>query len=822
MNTPRRTPAELQNYAKWALENDMDLNNALWSVHADQRDYFKRIYRATRKPRNMAEMISPPTSPHGVLTIPQNFLSDWSEMTQGLGELMLVQIPKALWEGTKLVGEGVKQEIGSLIPGERGQPYRDANERAVRVAKAIGNQLLQEILAKKTDQMKALEATLEATDDPVLEASIAAQLQNMRTEQKPLLSAVNELFGETYGYLVPGHEASFMEMVAYEPATVMSDLAGIAAIIASRGASASGTLGAANVARFLTKVERILDFVDPATLPFAGATTGIGKMTEPGSRLMRGQEADMSDDKMRELAERFGIDDPMDMPTSQYNRHERFTTDEQFALEQPGRVGDRALGRIESSYDAGVDAAGRLQDEMNQAGASLDAQHAGARALEALDETQLETKMQARQEYKPLNEHGDKTFDPEFGLEAKLQGIIDDLRGTGEAVDPDARAAANILEKELNLMREQEAKSIKAQSGSADKVVSNDELTGINQMSLSSLRQIRTNFRKAYKSQFLSDAADRPVQIGTGSEEMKTYNRVTELLDQAIDDMVARTPEMETDTGDMIKAGDKIWRDRAQLEGTVGGQLLFKNKDNPIGLIDKIFSDKKITNDEMENIFTLLGEDGATDLRAGLLHRIFENTGLNEKAAKDATTLKQRAQPTSLSKAISRMESGRDGFVEAVFGEDVANELRDLATFMDGLQPSFDILRGSQTRKANIRLNQAKRGGISSAVGFAIGTGTEIMQMIYFTGSGGIKDGAIVAGAATVVSFLAQQGVEVWKFSETQRRRLAEGLELSPRQQQLVDRAIEYTRLKYTKPVEAASRIKYSKEKIDEEKQNKQ
>lgn len=804
MQFPKRTEDELRGFAQHVLENNIDQTAALSTLHPDQRDYFKEIYKETRRPQGLGEVWARKGE------IPANFVQSWGEMTMAVGELLLVQAPVGLMKGAV-------QSIGSKIPGEWGDPYREKNNEQWQVARALTNQLLKELMAQDSAEMKELESLLESTDDPAMQASMRARLAQMRAELKPLTTAFAEIGGEAFGYLIPGHEQSFMEMVVYEPAVVVSDLAGIASMVLTGGQTAAPYLSATKAARIaphISRIQRILDFVDPASLPGSAVTGAVGKMTEPGSRMMRAPEADLSDDKIREIGRKYGIEDPMDMPTSQYNPHERFTTDEQIALEQPGKVGDRALGRIEGSYDAGVGEAGRLQNEMNEVGASLDAQHAGARALEALDETKTTTRLEANPLYQPLKEHGDTTFDAEFGLEEKLQGLIDELKGSGEAVDPDARQAANILEAELNHMRQRQAEAIKKASGDPDKVVPNDELTAINEMSLQSLRRLRTTFREKYRNAFLATDANKVTRIGEHSHEAKVYGRISGILDEAIDNLESGGKIAEG-SGESIKAGDKVWRDRAQLEGTVGGQLLFKNKNNPIGLIDGILSDKKITSKEIQNIYELLGEEGTKDLQAGLLHRLFETTGLNEEAVRAANTVKQRPAPGKLGDALTKLESGRSGFVEDVFGAETASDLRDLATFMDGLEPSFGILRGSQTRKANIRL---KQGSIASAVGLAIGSGVEVFQAAMYTGSAGLSDGAIIGGAAAVIGYLAKQGVEVWKFSETQRRRLAEGLELSPRQRKLVDTAIEWTRQKYVKPVEVGARVKdKAKDKSDEE-----
>ena len=720
----------------------------------------------------------------------------WTEMTKEIAML----IPSIIEEGV-----GYAVEKGPLWPAHA---YGDVG----KFGSTFTVQLGKEMMASPTEEIKRLEALRDSTNDAEFQKGVQQNIDALWAEERPLWTLINDTFGDAYGYLDLRDPELFLEKLAYDSPQVVSDMAGIAAIVLTWGAAVpaigklqTGVKGM-KFKQFAEKASRILDWVDPATSPFKAGQLGAKKAFGPSSPLMRSPMADETDTKMQDIARGLGVDDPtQELPLSQQNPSEKILNREMKERMNPLQSGT-AMGRVETGYDAGLRERERLTDAANVNEMPLDAESAGSRALEAIDDTKFQTRAEANPLYAPLRDHGDTQFDAELGLEAKLQGLIDELKGSGQAVDPDARRAAEILEAELNHMRTRQAESIKGQAGDPDKVVSNDELTAINEMSLTSLRRLRTTFREKYRNAFLATDANKVTRIGENSQEAKVYGRITEILDEGIEHLES-SGKIAPGTGDSIKAGDRLWRERAQLESTPGGEILFRHKNKPGALIDTILDSKTVTTEQLDNIYQLLGEDGTRDLKAALLNNIFERAKLTDDVM---PAVKDRPSPGVLSGALAKVKSGHPPeFLGTMFDPETAEKLEELAYFMDGLMPAFKMKTGSQTYRGllGVASTRLTAGGAS---GWAMHQALEIANDI-MGGSG--TDKALLTAVTLVGGMAGAYGAEKVIYSQATRKRILDGLELGPRQKAVLDGYMEAASQKYAKSAETVTRVSESGEK---------
>lgn len=743
-----------------------------------------------RRTRNVGEVFVKERFGERSYPLIETILPRWKDMIQEIAELVPVMIEK---------GVGHMAEEGPLW-----QP-REREELGGFVGKFMV-QLGKEVLASPTAEIQRLEALRDSTDDVEFQKGVQEKLDELWAEQRPLLTLID---GE-FGYLIPGNPESFLEKLAYDSPQVISDVAGLTAIIVTGGKAtpiAAPLIGAARaqrLVRFSERALKILDWADPSSLPFRAVGAGMQRAVGPQSPLMRSPMADETDRKMQDIAQGLGVEDPtQELPLSQQNPSEAILNREMKERLNPAQSG-AAMKRVETGYDTGLRERERLTDEVNVNEMPLDAESAGTRALESIDETKTAARLEADPLYAPLRDHGETTFDAEFGMEAKLQGLIDELKGSGEAVDPDARRAAEILETELNHMRQRQAEAIKTAGDDPERIVSNDELTAINEMSLQSLRRLRTTFREKYRNAFLAQDANKVTKIGENSPEARVYGRITEILDEGIEHL-EDSGRIPSGSGDSIKAGDKLWRERAQLEGTPGGELLFKHKDKPGALIDTILDSKQVTTAELENIYTLLGEQGTQDLKAAIMNRIFERAKLTDDVS---PSVKDRPSPGLLSGALAKVKSGHPPeFLGKMFDPETAEKLEDLAYFMDGLMPAFKMKTGSQTYRGFLGA-AAGRLGAGTASAWAMNQAIEIM-------GGSASDENLLKAVVLIGGMAGAYGAEKVIYSKATRARILDGIELSPGKKRILDGYMEAASQKYTKTAETATRLRPDDDKKD-------
>lgn len=788
-----RDAAEVADTSKRRLLSDADLSGLAKQVVADdasgraiaqriddsQQDAWWAAYedasREQRRTRHLGEVFVKDRFGERSYPLFETVIPKWGEMTKDIALLV-----------PKMAGWMTQQ---AMDPDTyTGRAAWDAAELSAKFFTQMGK----EMIAAPSPEIKRLEALRDSTDDAEFRKGVTEQIDALWAEQRPLWTLINDVFGDAYGYLDLRNPELFLEKLAYDSPTVVSDIAGLVAIVLSllkatpAVGALQGSMRARQMAQFSEKALKILDWVDPSSLPFKGLGKGIQGAVGTNSPLMRSPMADQTDRKMQDIARGLGVEDPtQQLPLSQQNPSEAILEREMKERLNPLQSGS-AMGRVETGYDAGLTEKERLLAESNVNEMSLDAESAGTRALEAIDETKTETRIEAQAEYQPLREHGEARFSQEFQLESKLQDLIDELRGSGEAVDPDARKAADILESELNQMRRR-----------AEEMDSN--LT-IDTMSLASLRKLRTTFREAYRNAFLAQDANKVTRIGEGSEEARVYGRISDLLDEAIDDLEARG-NLPQGSGEQIKAGDKIWRERAQLEGTPGGELLFKHKDKPGALIDTILNSKQVTTQELENIYALLGDQGTQDLKAGLLNAIFERAKLTDDVM---PSVKDRPSPGLLSGALQKVKSGHpDDFLSKMFSPDAAEKLEELAFFMDGLMPAFKMKTGSQTYRA---LLGAASGRLAAGGSLGYGMYHAIDLATDMLGSGS-QERALLTGVAILGSMAGAYGADKIIYSAAARKRILDGLELGPKHKALLDTYMAAAHQKYTKTAETVTRV---------------
>ena len=182
-------------------------------------------------------------------------------------------------------------------------------------------------------------------------------------------------------------------------------------------------------------------------------------------------------------------------------------------------------------------------------------------------------------------------------------------------------------------------------------------------LTIQEFRQLRTDFYEA-----MQDA------IGTGSPTDRIYNSLTQDFFRLLEREVERNPTAYPENFiDSISVADDQWRRIRDLDGTSrAAKLLRKHDADPKGLIDRVLKpDTKLTDTEIADLKTILGDEGWDNLRAGMLARIFQ---------KSKTSGNQLASG-GLVGVLGTINSTDKNKVRHLFGDDMAKSLHEMANF---------------------------------------------------------------------------------------------------------------------------------------------
>ena len=718
-----------------------------------------------------------------VPVVPKGFFDNAGEMAQALGELIFTEAPSYI--GGKV---GSAPFLGA--PGEIGGRAR---EEFAGVESRVVKQLIQELTTPESAAIQSIRSDIAMTRDLAEGERLRDALEMAIESENPLTSFLWEMTQKEIFYFTS--RQALMDKIAEAPAEVVSDIASVIAPILKTPALASKYPRVSKILGILVESTDVTTWPGHGTRALERGTRGALRgpdveMTDQSRSLEFGRDPETGEMLTTELnpgkaAEDFGAGKEM-TPDFVRNPQQKFQTREMMRAEQEGGVGQRAWERKEGTEAAIVSTQERMVADLQEGNNPFDAETGGTRVMDHYEDRQRTDRSEVSSLFSEWNANYEEQLSPEFGLEAKLQKIIDDLRGGGKAVSPADRKAADIIEAELNAMRTELAKGVKA--GGGDTPVADTGLTGINEMSLQSLDKLRTNFREAYKSAFLRKEV---TEMGAGGEGGKAYTQLSDLLYEAVDDAVQRSGgSMPAELSQGLLAAKTRRAEIAQLENTEGGKFLIKNQSNPIQLVDGLLTDKKITTAEIGNIYELIGEEGARDLQATLLNRIFE---------------KMPNGATGLQRYLDTLTSGRDKsrlikmFGGDERGKEIVEELHQFAQFSALMEPVPRLFKNSPTGK----INMALAGG---AAGSAFGALREVFQMVFY-GSDDAAAAAVMAAGAGTLSWMSKNGINFWEHSEIGRKRLLEGLRLPAAMESILNDLIEVTQRKNVKTAELASRL---------------
>ena len=753
------TDENMLKYVQAVQQRRISYLHAASQVNPDQREQFKYFWEYNQRPETYGQALSEGL---GGEAPGANFVRNVSDMIKGMADMMLVEAPR-------MMGSAISDMAIAM-----GDTPASAEARIrLELPKRLMTQLTKEIIQGDTPEMQQLRNQLRMEQrrldkNPAMIARLNYELDRRVQEQSPIMSFLGDeiLYFRSHDQL--------KDKIATAPAEVLSDIMGVLTLpVAGAGAALRGTQASAK----LRRVMDVLDMLDPAALP---QTVGRGArhMLRPEGRIMKGPDADMTNQRAVEFGEReLGVE-RMEQPDYYQNQQQIFQTREMMRAETEGKVGQRAAERTTGMETAFKEYEQRLIDDINTDDSPIEAENAGAVAIELYKDRQAVDRGEVNQLFSEWNQNYDTPISSEFNIGARLQGMIDRLLGSGEHVSRWQRAAAGVIIEELNSMRRRGRNTTGATAEGIYGMTAEDIMhlppeslkklkqdlsqqlkeSTINEMSLKSLDSIRTTFRERYNNEFIGQATNK---TGGYAAEGRVYNQLTDLLYDAADDTVQRSGAMPTDLSEGLRTAKGRRAEIAQLEDSYGGEFILKHQDNPQGLVKGLIEDKKLTTDELKNAYAVMGEESATVLRASVINTMFEQMA---------------DSPKGLENYLKRVTKGRDpAWLAELFGggdegQQIADKINDLAEFSALMAPKSRIFSNSPTGKVNMALARSQAGEVMD-------TAVDIGMLIGYQGA--INKTTL---GVMILGWLRKGTVGVWDYitknSEWARKRLLHGHEL--------------------------------------------
>ena len=496
-------------------------------------------------------------------------------------------------------------------------------------------------------------------------------------EDFPILSALVDEYVKKYGSM-----KGFKETLATDPFAILSDLLPIVAKLKSL--KIAGKTG-----KIIRGTGRAAELADPTNLPgevVGAGIKGVGRAMAPGKSAYDptlegkvGRDPDTgkhitTEISTTEASEKFaaGVENTPAAVLSEADwvgahegwqrfeniadAEERFITSKEAILEKRDLHVETEAGKV------GV-----------KAGDVRSPNRAGKRALHNYNEWQLGMRGEFRKKFGQLG----------ATLEQPLRSLTEDME-----LLPKTRA------------------KIKALRASDSKILSNididkstqiledalEELTA-DGLTLSDFDKLRTNYRTR-----IQNAVDNGemTALGEGTTASLMYQTLTEDFYDILEAEVGQNPaDFPPNFIDSVKlAKSEYRRTIVDLENSVAAELIRNNQDNPGYIIDELLKDKSsITEDELVNLKTILGEEGWQELQPALLSRIYD------MADKDVDPALNIAHPTGLSGVLSKITKSEKDRLRVLFGEETAEMLVQSAEFAKQFGRATTWKRGSPTAK---------------------------------------------------------------------------------------------------------------------------
>ena len=215
------TPAEQIDFARLQMTRGYTLEEILEIVPWESRDKFKEMWKIASLPRTFGEAFQ-----KGFGT-PSKFISNASEMLQGVGEFWLEVGPQSV--GTKL-----KNIPAAILPGEGREAAREA---LWGMETRLFKQLLKELASEKPEKILRLEEQLRAETDPHQIEILRYALGEAHENWRPVMSFI----GDEFLYFMDKQE--LMNKIANNPAEVTADIMSVAAMLVTVGGATPLALG---------------------------------------------------------------------------------------------------------------------------------------------------------------------------------------------------------------------------------------------------------------------------------------------------------------------------------------------------------------------------------------------------------------------------------------------------------------------------------------------------------------------------------------------------------------------------------------------------
>ena len=564
----------------------------------------------------------------------------------------------------------------------------------------------------------------------ITKAVIAETLSDGPT---PVRDELARILGEEFLYFTDSQ--LLKNKIANQPAEIISDIASVAAALASGGISLGARAGmkAPRLMKILSATQKTADIIDPANLPshaFKGTVRGLEKSTgglrNPASAETFNKPAEYKvGSETREItplegASEFGAGE-LNTPDSVLNPSDVVSRKE---FSQRATQAGRGKQKLEATQEATA----RARERMKAGDLSLE--DTLNHVVTGYEEVEFQDTLDFRQMFRAIRANFTDDIPTDHDWRKNLDKALASLESP-EVNNPDLHR----IRSWIDLLIVDRGKGVRTLNG---------------------LDEFRTKFRQ----QLLTPVNREQISgIGSGTAAEKVYAAISDDLYDSIDATVdASGGRLPATLKDEVRAAKAAYAARKRLEETPGGKFILKKQTDSKAMVNDFLY--KLERQDIQDAFKLIGEEKATEVQAGLLNAIFEKA----------------SGPTGLQRQLGRINERHPNRLIELFGggdrgKKIAEQLGALGAFEARSAEAVRLARGSPTGQVNTQLFEKMH---------AISAGTSGVYTIWDIAQWLFRDQDVGMAAMITGSFFGQwavrTGVTKHLDSQTEMRRITQGI----------------------------------------------
>lgn len=238
---------------------------------------------------------------------------------------------------------------------------------------------------------------------------------------------------------------------------------------------------------------------------------------------------------------------------------------------------------------------------------------------------------------------------------AEIERLVDRDAGTRERIsNPDLQKAVATFDRLLSNLQDNAAQGT---------------------LNLSHIYAMRTAYHQRLD---LFKRRGQLAETGAGSVSNRIYDKITsDMHNLLLEEIAARPDDFPANFADTVNLTMREWADLRRLDGSAAANFLRNNQQRPGAIVEMLTRrNPNYTEGFMNDLRTILGDEGWERLRPAILNRMFEKSlNRGSKTGEDIVT------PSGLNRVIADINDTNPNRLRQMFGDDMAKALVEMSNF---------------------------------------------------------------------------------------------------------------------------------------------